>query len=379
MYSRDEIKTLTDKVLNMTRADAAEANFDGGERAAPRAAQPAITVNMGQYDQHLTLNVRHGAKQGSASTREFDDESLKAMVDEAQEAAQKARDNANLPPLVKGPQDYLPVDAVLGQTADFGPGERAAWVKQSVDICEKKGVLGSGYIPKNYQTTCLSNSEGLFAYYQAAETGFVLTCRMASGGGSGWSGITGAKDLSQVDVTALTETAADKALKSQKPRAIEPGRYTTIIEPRPAAPLLSTMMASFNAGGGGGGFGGGGGGFNFGGIGRPFVAADGTPKIGQKLFSDSFTLKSDVGNAILRQTPIMSDGLAARPVTWIEKGVLKNLYYDAATARRQKVPPSLATPNMSLVVEGPNQSIDEMGKTKRRGPRRTFFSYIGPV
>ena len=56
---------------------------------------------------------------------------------------------------------------MLPKTADFGPGERAAWVKQSIDICEKKGVLGAGYIPKEYQTTCLSNSEGLFAYYQA--------------------------------------------------------------------------------------------------------------------------------------------------------------------------------------------------------------------
>ena len=73
--------------------------------------------------------------------------------------------------------------------------------------------------------------------------------------------------------------------------------------------------------------------FNFGGIGRPFVNADGTPKIGQKLFSDSFTLKSDIGNPILRQTPIMNDGAAAKPVTWVEKGVLKNVYYDAAHAR----------------------------------------------
>jgi len=177
MYSRDEIKALTDEVLNMTKADAVEVSFDGGERSATRWANSSITVNMVQYDQQLTLNVRNGAKQGSASTREFDDESLKAMVDEAQEAAQKARDNPNLPPLVKGPQDYVPVDAVLPKTADFGPGERAAWVKQSVDICEKKGVLGAGYIPKAYQTTCLANSEGLFAYYQAAETGFVLTCQ----------------------------------------------------------------------------------------------------------------------------------------------------------------------------------------------------------
>src|SRR5215813_9815217 len=272
MYSREEIKTLTDKVLNMAKADAAEVSFDGGERSATRWANSSITVNLVQYDQQLTLTVRNGQKQGAASTREFDDESLKAMVDEAQEAAGKARDNPNLPPLVKGAQDYVRVDAVEPKTADFGPGERAAWVKQSVDICEKKGVLGAGYIPKAYQTTCLANSEGLFGYYQYAEAGFVLTCRMPTGSGSGWAGITGAKDLSQINVAELTEVAANKALKSQKPRAIEPGRYTTILEPRPAARFLSTMTGAFSAGGGGGGFGGGGGGgFNFGGLGRPFV------------------------------------------------------------------------------------------------------------
>src|SRR3982074_1423579 len=124
MYSRDEIKALTDKVLNMAKADAVEVNFDGGERSATRWANSSITVNMVQYDQQLTLNVRHGARQGSASTREFDDESLKAMVDEAQDAAQKARDNPNLPALVKGPQDYIPVDAVMPKTADFAPRVR---------------------------------------------------------------------------------------------------------------------------------------------------------------------------------------------------------------------------------------------------------------
>src|SRR6185295_15723286 len=137
MYSRDEIKALTDKVLNMAKADAVEVSFDGGERSATRWANSSITVNLVQYDQQLTLTVRHGQKQGTASTREFDDESLKAMVDEAEEIAQKARDNANLTPLAKGPQDYIAVDAVVPQTAGFGPGERAAWVKQSVDICEK--------------------------------------------------------------------------------------------------------------------------------------------------------------------------------------------------------------------------------------------------
>ena len=80
----------------MARADAVEVSFDGGERAGTRLANSTITTNLVQYDQQLTVNVRHGQKQGSASTRELDDESLKAAVDEAQEAAQKARDNPNL-------------------------------------------------------------------------------------------------------------------------------------------------------------------------------------------------------------------------------------------------------------------------------------------
>jgi predicted Zn-dependent protease len=382
MYTREEIKRLTDKVLTMATAAGAEAvdvQFEGGERSGTRWANSTITTNLVQFDQQLSINVRLGQKQGNALTREFDDESLKAAIDEARDAAQKARENPNLAALPKGSQEYLPVDAVLPKTAEFGPGERAAWVKQSVDICEKKGVLGAGYIPKAYLTSAFANSEGLFGYYQYAETGFILTCRMATGSGSGWSGITGAKDLAQVNVAELTEVAANKALKSQKPRAIEPGRYTTILEPRPAARFLSTMTGALSAGVGGvGGFGGGGG-FNFGGIGRPFINADGTPKTGQKLFSDSFTLKSDVGNPILRQTPLMADGSAARPVTWIEKGVLKNVYYDGATARRQRVAASSATPLMSLVIEGTDQSIEDMIRTTRRGLLVTFFWYIRPV
>ena len=66
-------------------------------------------------------------------------------------------------------------------------------------------------------------------------------------------------------------------------------------------------------------------------------------------------------------------------MTWIEKGVLKNVYYDAVTARRQKVPPSTATPNMSLVVEGATQTIEEMVKSTKRGLLVTFFWYLRPV
>ena len=61
MYSREEVKAITDKVINMAKADAVEVEFSGGERSATRFANSNITANMVQYDRNLsvTVTVRH--------------------------------------------------------------------------------------------------------------------------------------------------------------------------------------------------------------------------------------------------------------------------------------------------------------------------------
>ena len=221
----------------MAKADAVEVDFNGGERSGTRWANSNITVNLVQFDQQLSVTVRLGQKTGSASTREFDDDSLKAMVDEATEAAKAARDNPNLPPLTKGPQDYIPVDAALPRDGQLRPGRaRARWCRKSVDVCDKKGALGSGYIPKTVPDDLQRELEGLFAYYQYAEAGFDPDLphagRQAARAGPASPA---SRTSSLIDRDARSrEVAADKALKSQKPRALEPGRYTVILEPRAA-------------------------------------------------------------------------------------------------------------------------------------------------
>ena len=368
MYPRDDVKAITDKVMNMASADAVEVEFSGGERSATRYANSNVTANMVQFDRNVSVTIHLGTRSASASTREFDDASLRRMVDEARKRAEEARENKDALPLIEGPQDYVSVDAVLPAAVNFGPAERAQMVRQSLDVCQKKNVIGSGYIPKVHQTTCSANSKGLFAYYQYAEASFILTCRTPDGGGSGWAGLTGVKDVSRLNAIELTEVAADKAVRSQKPRAIEPGRYTVILEPRANARFLSLMMGLFNAR------------TVEGPVGNYFTGKErGASKLGEKVFSEAFTLKSDVGNPILRQSPIGPDGMAARPVTWIEQGVLENLFYDRTWARRQKKDPTPASTNMSLVMEGTNMTIDEMVKTTKRGLLVTFFWYIRGV
>ena len=80
-YSRDEIKQITDKVLNMCKADAVEVRFSGGERSATRFANSSITANLIEHDQEVSITVRYGQKTASATTHQFDDETLKRTID----------------------------------------------------------------------------------------------------------------------------------------------------------------------------------------------------------------------------------------------------------------------------------------------------------
>ena len=50
-YSREEVKAITDRVLNMAKADAVEVRFSGGERSATRYANSTITANLVEHDQ----------------------------------------------------------------------------------------------------------------------------------------------------------------------------------------------------------------------------------------------------------------------------------------------------------------------------------------
>ena len=80
----------------------------------------------------------------------------------------------------------------------------------------------------------------------------------------------------------------------------------------------------------------------------------GTTKVGEKVFSDNFTLKSDIGNPILRQTPIGPDGLAGAAES---PGSRRACSRTSSTTRlgqaAEEGPDATATNvNMSLVMEG---------------------------
>ncbi len=100
MYSREQVKAITDKIFNMAQGHDVEVSLTGAERSGTRWANSTITTNLIQYDRQLTLTVRVGEKVASAFTRDFSDNGLKDAVTEAITAAKGNPDTPNLPPLL---------------------------------------------------------------------------------------------------------------------------------------------------------------------------------------------------------------------------------------------------------------------------------------
>ena len=71
--------------------------------------------------------------------------------------------------------------------------------------------------------------------------------------------------------------------------------------------------------------------------GRSFMsgAERGATKLGQKVFGDNVTIRSDVGNRSCGRRRLAPTASPSRPITWVEKGVVKNLFYDRYWAKKQ--------------------------------------------
>ena len=73
-----------------------------------------------------------------------------------------------------------------------------------------------------------------------------MTVRTEDAKGSGY-GVADYNDAALMNTGAVSEIAAQKALKSRETRAIEPGRYTVILEPAASVDLISHMVTQMDA------------------------------------------------------------------------------------------------------------------------------------
>jgi predicted Zn-dependent protease len=241
-------------------------------------------------------------------------------------------------------------------TYHFDSERRGELVRSIIEPAERAGFLSAGNLYTLAQSQSLWTTYGVERYYPTTGVAFSSTVRDKKGTGSGWAGIDDF-DVARIDMTTVARRATEKCAASVSPVALEPGRYTTILEPQAVADLFAPLMSEVP-------------------MSRaraefpeevPFGKSPGMSKIGDRVIDPRITVGSDPMDPLGGFLPFSWDGTPYRPVQWIDRGILRQLHYDKGYALSQ-----LGTDTEFLLpdswrMSGETTSIDEMISTTKRG------------
>ena len=359
--SREEAQRVGQQGLRSATADETRVIINSGARANTRFAENQISTSGDNYNATVTVRSVFGRRVASASTNRLDDESLAEVVRRSEALARLApEDPENMPELRSQEYQALPQPP---ETSPPSPAQRAEAVRAVTEQSRAANLVSTGFIVSNMGASSIANSKGLFAYNRNALSALTTTVRTPDGTGSGWAGATH-NDWAQMNAAELGQIAIEKAVRSRDPVAIEPGRYTVVLEATAVANLVQLIqqaIAARNAD-----------------EGRSFFSkAGGGNKIGEKVVDSRVTIVSDPNDPELRVGAFTFEGMPTRRVVWIENGIVRNLNYDRYWAQRQNVEPTAAPGGFRM--SGGDASIADMVASTQRGILVTRFWYIRPV
>lgn len=362
ILTKEEAKKIIDKVLAYSKADEMSVGLTGSRTGNIRYARNSVSTSGESYNLSLAVTAVFGKRSGTATINEFDDQSLEKTVRRAEEIARLAPENSEYMPML-GPQTFTETNTFAESTAKIDPAYRAKVAFESLDPCIKKSLTAAGYLEDSMGFSAIGNSKGLFAYNKATSVEFSVTVRTADGTGSGYVS-RDFNDTSKLSTKSATDIAIQKALASTNPKALEPGKYTVILEPTAANDLLQNMMRSMDA--------------RNADEGRSFMSKKGGgTRLGEKLFDETVTIYSDPTNPEIPSAGYSGDGRVQEKVTWIENGIVKNLTYSRFWADKKGV--KAVPPPSGFIMQGGNKSLAELIKSTEKGILVTRLWYIRAV
>ncbi len=361
ILSKEEAQALLKKVMSYSKADECEAGLNGSEGGNIRYARNAVSTAGDISTLSLSVSSTFGKKTGSATINEFDDKSLEKVVRRAEELAQLAPENPEYMPLL-GPQTFKEPITYVESTAAMTPDSRAEMVGKSIKVAKEAKLEAAGFLENTTGFTAFMNSKGMFGYNKSTDVIFSITTRNQEGTGSGYAA-RGFNDIKKLDTLTATKVAAQKANGSASAKAIEPGKYTVILEPVAATYMLENMFR-FDA--------------RSADEGRSFLSKPGGGnRLGEQLMDEKVNIYSDPFHPDLPSATINRDGLPVERVNWIEKGVVKNLNYSRYWAEKKGVKPGPFASN--IIMDGGTASLEELIKTTERGILVSRLWYIRMV
>jgi PmbA protein len=278
-------------------------------------------IHQSAWREDLWVRVRvvvDGNRVGTATVHAADADAVRRTARRAAEVAATMPPDPGYPGM-PGPAPYPEAGRHDQATADADPATRAGLVAGVIRRLPA-GVTAAGACETRELEIALANTRGVRA--AGATTAASFSILADAGSGTGWAEAT-EPALADLDVAALGERAARKAVDSLDPRELPPGAYPVVLEPNAASVMVQWL-----------------GWLGFGAKaydeGRSFLVG----RLGQRVCSPLVTIVDDATAADTIGVGFDFEGVPKRRVTLIDEGVAASLVYDFRAATGHGVEPT---------------------------------------
>ncbi|MBV8972831.1 MAG: TldD/PmbA family protein, partial [Sphingomonadaceae bacterium] len=362
MFTEDQARAICQKVVKLSKADECTAELSGGTTGNVRFALNNVSTSGIVSNSSLSVQVAFGKRSGVATLNQYDDASLERVVRRAEDLARLAPENPEFVPAL-GPQNYRASGGFSAGTAAITPDYRAEVATASIAPCRANKMTAAGFLEDSASFSAFANSRGNSGYTRGTEVDYTCTVRTDDGRGSGWVG-RNVQDIAAFSAASEVQTAVRKAGGSVDAKAIEPGKYTVILEPVAAAGLIASMIGYFSA--------------RSADEGRSFLSKKGGGnRLGEQVFGPQINIMSDAFDPRAAVDPWDNDYVPRERIDWVRGGKVENLEYSRYWAQKQGKRATASPGN--LLISGGTKSTADLIRSTDRGILVTRTWYIRMV
>jgi len=366
VLTRAQVDALNGRIIRMTSADTAMVTVTHTARVVTRFSNGRVLSTDDGDQLEISISTIYGTRGGIwTRTNQLDDTSLHAIVARCEAMARAQMGGERILDETEQQDQYLPVALWHDTTVRAMTTSREMVVPTIVNEVDRHGLAAAGFVGIMARAQAVLTKAGIHAYCDETDSEVTVTARDTRGSTpatcSGWAG-QAARDWSAMDVANVARRASELALMSRNPQALEPGRRTAILGPAAVAQMMryfAQELDAFYTDGGGTGF---------------SKSEAGGNKLRQRVFDPRITMSSDPADPDGGYPNYFLLGSANPKMTWVEKGVLKNLSYNVGYALSKGK--EYSENPYSIRVDGGPTSIESMIANCKEGVYVNRFSGI---
>ena len=363
MLTKQEAKNLADKIIGYSKLPECRVNIFSSENVFIRFANNGITTSGYTLTHSISISATTEDKRsGNATVTELSDDALRRGVEQAEQLARISRPNPEDMPSL-GAQKYPELSNFDEPTGTSRGDAMIGHVRAVIEASRAKKLTAAGFVQRSANWVAVANKAGLFGFHRYTDSSLTNTVRNAAGTSSGWA-VQTSTTLKDLDGESAGNIAVEKCVRGDNKRRLEPGKYTVILEPAAVSDLVGYLGFGFGARGAE--------------QGQSFLSKKGEKPgqtlVGEQLFPEHITLRSDPFNPKFAAFPWQPSLLPNEKITWIEKGVVKNLAYDRFWASKAGKQPTPGPGN--LLLEGQDHKLEDLIKAADKAILVTRLWYI---